>query len=477
MRFLFLATVATAAATALAQDGQPGGRFVQFSKAAKGSGGEVAIAAACFVPGPANERVQAAAFLSDGGVLAAVETGGSRWELIRFAPGLKSVTSRLPLDDLGVRQIVVSDKLVAVSGTSAAASGERGVDGRVRLVDEAASGFRHSVRFPGRAVDISLRTDSEILAENGRDTWIVTADGEKRDGPAVPDSIRYRERARLVSDPRDGSFYLGGEIHSPTGLEPWRSPLLHKFDAEGRPVWTAWNWTGPIVGTERFRLVSDSAVRQMRLGAGGDLIVGGWSDGGNSVFFRQPYDLTEARPSSRFGDSVWGAGVLSVAHIMRLDTETMELKAGTTFLAYHAFVNKPGSARLSDLHQLPDGRVVFCGGSGYGLIETPDAWVRAWSVEHAEAPETARVKGGPFFAMLSPDFDELLFSSVVPGARDTRLAVRGDQVLLYGAAASRESAYGMDEPTRLANPPEGFGTYGGGDTDGYLMLIDAGGAP
>ena len=114
-----------------------------------------------------------------------------------------------------------------------------------------------------------------------------------------------------------------------------------------------------------------------QVAASGDLVVGGWSDGGNSCFLNQPYDLTIRRKASKFGDSTWGAGVLSVAHIMKLDSETMELQGGCTWLTYNPTENKPNSCRINSLNELSDGRVVFTGGSTFGLIESPDAWVEA----------------------------------------------------------------------------------------------------
>ena len=468
----------------------PSGRFVQFSKAAKGSDGSVRIAAACFVPGAEAERVVSAGFLADGSVLAAVDRG-EHSQLLRFAPDLREANPvQLTLPG-PIRNVLPGPQPVLVCGDMADSTAllnamqienpeavqrslERnrapGNDSALIRID-AEGTPQWALRFKHRSIDAHRLGDSDLLVESGRKTWIVRAsDGNLRDGPAIPDYLRYRVRTPLVTDARDGSIAFGGEIHSGTGLEPWRSPLMYKLDREGKVIWTAWNWTGPVVGTDRFRLVSDSAVRLLRLGSGGDLIVGGWSDGGNSVFFRQPYDLTQTRPHSKFGDSVWGAGVLSVAHIMCIDPDTMELKGGTAWLSYNAYVNTPNSSRLSDLHQLPDGRVLITGGSSSGLIETPDAWVKAWSAGGS-------VKGGSFFSIFSSDFSELLFSSVVPGLKDGRLAVHGNRVLLYGAASARETAYGMNEPVRIAGAPKGFDRYGGGETDGYLMLIDTGEAP
>ena len=266
----------------------------------------------------------------------------------------------------------------------------------------------------------------------------------------------------IRTDPRDGSIYIGGEYHSSTGLEPWRCPTLYKLDKEGNPIWTAWNWTGPIVGTDRYRLVSDSAVRQLQVAASGDLVVGGWSDGGNSCFLNQPYDLTIRRKASKFGDSTWGAGVLSVAHIMKLDSETMELQGGCTWLTYNPTENKPNSCRINSLNELSDGRVVFTGGSTFGLIESPDAWVEAWWTAYQRDP--AQAKG-----LISPSsacFNELSYPRARVG--DQVFAVQGDKVILTGKAKEREE-HGLNVPTFAVNA---LNPNSGAANRWLLMLID-----
>ncbi|MEM7394060.1 MAG: hypothetical protein AAF492_17100, partial [Verrucomicrobiota bacterium] len=492
--------------TVSAEANQPSGRFVQFSRQAKGSAGAVQIKAATYFGGADNEAFSSAAFLPDGSILAAVQIRSSSRRdivlgqdaetaattdtgaLVHYDSVLRNVlaTVRLPWDAGSINQTISGDKSVYIAGRTGPRIRSL-LDATKQVVsvgkEDAANAFVAALTpdlktvswvtlFEQRNLHIDRSNDDRLWVESGRSVWILDADGAVSPGPELDARVKWRARTPVATDPRDGSFYIGGEYHSSTGLEPWRCPLLHKFDRNGKIIWTAWNWTGPIVGAEPYRLVSDSAVRQVKVGAGGDILVGGWSDGGNSVFLHQPYDLTQRRPASKFGDSVWGAGVLSVAHIMRLDRETMELKGGTTWLTYHAYVNKPNSARLRDLEQLSDGRVVFTGGASYGLIETPDAWVPAWSKEYAENPETARVKGGPFFAMLSPDFSELLFSSVVPGLREQKLKAKGRSVLIYGAAESLEYAYEMYEPNRHVHPVQK--TIGGGPTDAYIMLIDGG---
>jgi hypothetical protein len=478
--------------TATAQD-KPTGRYVQFSKAAKGSDGAIQIEAATFLGGQYNESLTGAHFQPNGDILAVgrlnppgakvlgADLEESETDLptafIRLSPDLQQIigTSRLGTGTCTPFHTEVGEQGVYFAGaagdlydslTSLAkvhktvpnpATDARTMRTRHRFVaklNHACTEIQWIVTFERLRVDFGLQDGGNVLVQAGRTFWKIAPDGLVSPGPVLPDSIKWRASIPVQTDPRDGSFYIGGEYHSSTGLEPWRCPTLYKLDKYGKPVWTAWNWTGPIVGVERFRLVSDSAVRQLKVAASGDLIVGGWSDGGNSCFLNQPYDLTIRRKASKFGDSTWGAGVLSVAHIMKLDSQTMELKGGCTWLSYNPTENKPNSCRINSLDELADGRV------------------ESWWTAYQRDPAQAKIKGGPYFAILSPDFNELLFSSVIPGVRDQVFAVRGNKVLIAGRARAREEGYDLNIPTFAVNALQP--KYGGGDSDGYLMLVDAG---
>ena len=72
-------------------------------------------------------------------------------------------------------------------------------------------------------------------------------------------------------------------------------------------------------------------------------------------------------------------------------------KAAALWLTYNPTENKPNSCRINSLNELSDGRVVFTGGSTFGLIESPDAWVEAWWTAYQRDPAQAKVKGGPYF--------------------------------------------------------------------------------
>ncbi|MBN1417684.1 MAG: hypothetical protein JXP34_02850 [Planctomycetes bacterium] len=264
-----------------------------------------------------------------------------------------------------------------------------------------------------------------------------------------------------AADPRDGSAYVGGDENTRTGREPWRRPFLRKFDGKGGLVWEIWRWDAKRVGTDAYRLVSDSSVRHVVPHPDGDLLIAGWSDGGNSVFNRQPRDLDAPADYKRgFIDSLWGAGVGSFARIMRIDGKEPAFEAGTIWCSFLPERNKPNSLFIDDLAVLDDGRVAAAGRSATALIESPDAWSGTY----------LQGASGTYLAIFRPDLGGLIFSSALPAVRGKpTIAVRGTRILI---AASAETP----GPGRQPIAPGGAQPKHGGEMDGYLLLIETAGA-
>lgn len=275
-----------------------------------------------------------------------------------------------------------------------------------------------------------------------------------------------RAGVRMV-DPASGAFYFGGDRNTHTGREPWRQPFLYRFSSTGQKEWTAWEWNSRKVGTGQYRLVSDSAVRVSDIGPEGDLVVGGWSDGGNSVFTRQPHELNESAGKSALGFSAWGMkNANSLAYVMRMDPKTREMKAWTLWVGYipedfatPKYRNAPNGVSLRELESLPHGPVAIAGTAGTGLIQTPDAFFKY--------PKDGQKHGGWFVTVLPKGLDRLLFSSYLPGVSDIRLAeaAKARGVLAAGRCDGETGSMG-DLP--LVKPVQ---ADLGGKLDGYLMLL------
>lgn len=319
----------------------------------------------------------------------------------------------------------------------------------------------------GTSPRISLSNDGQIYLA-GPGLQVFDLDGERI--REIPTAGRRLGPQSSVS-PTTGKVAWGGERHWRTGREPWRCPRLNIFRPDGSHYLELYHWPGPFVGTNYFRLVSDSAVRGVAFDQQGDLFIHAWSDGGNSVMTRQPFDIH--RDHRKFDEglsySIWGANVLSVAYIMRLNPETWEVDAGMRYVGYLRDSNRPNGLSVDSMEIAHNGAVCVAGGSAWGFIQTPNSFF----------PETG---GGPYISIFNRDLTHLHFASVVLSAGESVLSegrrwgvasgrVNGkDRILYLSGAIAESTAYGTTAPAPSVNPAQrGFG---GGYLDGHFILLE-----
>jgi hypothetical protein len=249
--------------------------------------------------------------------------------------------------------------------------------------------------------------------------------------------------------------FVGGDRNTHTGREPWRQPFLYAINIDnGQVMWRLWGWDPKEVGSDRYRLVSDSSVRLLTVTPEGDLVIVGWSDGGNSVFTREPMDLDKPVKYG-FIDSLWGARVGSFAWLMRLNGETKQFRCGTIWCSFLIAQDRPNSLGVDSL-ALVEGQTAITGVSAFGLITTPDAWVKL-------DPATDYI-GGAYVAVFSPDFRDLLFCSPLPGLHGPiRCAAFGNRLAIVG------HSFGEDSKTPIKDALQ---PSIGGEADGYLLLAE-----
>ncbi|MFW5859006.1 MAG: hypothetical protein ACOCYP_03200 [Planctomycetota bacterium] len=327
--------------------------------------------------------------------------------------------------------------------------------------------------------DIYLRPDGKLLVQRDDDLFYIEPDGTVVDGPRLEIT-----GGNMEVDPETGDIYYGGAYRSATGLEPWVCPYLYKVNASGEQEWTAYSWSGPVVGVQQFRLVSDSQVTEISVGDEGRLTFIGWSDGGNTPFIKQPYDMRISVPSAGFCSSTWGAtGGLTVriANVVQMDGNEMEALSRTQYVAYLPTSDVPTVLNLYNIETMPNGDVAVTGGSNLGFVETHDAWIPSWYIEHRTF-EHAQAKGGSFFTLFRPGFGPPRMATRTPGVSGGQLAKQGNKLLLYSGATGNnwtdeEAAAARAETWRYKGR---FDTIienavqprNGGNKDGYVMLID-----
>lgn len=277
----------------------------------------------------------------------------------------------------------------------------------------------------------------------------------------------------VAVNPVDGTYAYGHEHHWSTGREPWRCPVLNIYRPDGNLLYHLYDWGGPYVGLNNLRLVSDSAVRQAAYDDEGNLVICAWSDGGNSVMYREPMDVRTESPNMKgLGMSAWGAGVLSCSYVLRIDTKDYRVQGGTLWLAFLATKDKPNSITVNALGFAGDGSVVVGGGSAWGLIQTGN---------HVN---TGTEPGGPYVAVFGKTFDSLRFSSTMNacGATEVSSADRWafaagtvgarPMLLVLCGAEAEEPGYNKGKPAPTVGAVQK--TFGGGHTDGHVLLLDLG---
>ena len=272
--------------------------------------------------------------------------------------------------------------------------------------------------------------------------------------------------------PTTGYSVWGGERHWRTGREPWRCPRLNVIDHEGNHVVELYSWQGPFVGVNRRRLVSDSAVRGVMHDPEGNIYIHAWSDGGNSVMTRQPFDIDQNHGAFSDGMefSIWGANVLSVAYIKRLNPETYEVEAGTRFVAYSPSDGRPNALNIHTMDIAVNGAVAVSGTTAAANIQTGN------NLFPGDVP------GGHYIAIWDRDLTTLMFSSSMLAIGKSNIGTNRKQsvisrnfgdhtrIMFLSGAEESGSAYGTTGPAPTKNAIQE--EFGGGELDGYFIIIE-----
>lgn len=273
----------------------------------------------------------------------------------------------------------------------------------------------------------------------------------------------------LGVDSSDGGVFFGGDRNTHTGQQPYRQPYMYKFDPAGRKLVTLWEPDPKTIGSATGGLESDSSPRAMAWARSGDLLVAGWSDGGNSVFPRQALDWRKPAAGAGMGMQTWGMkNANSLGHIMRIDPKTWETKAHTWWAAFipswfsdPKHRGAPNFVNIGQIVVLNDGSVAVAGSAATGLIQTPNGfWVDAMD---------GRKYGGSYAALFLPDLSNLLFSSYMPGCQSVSLGVTRRGVV----AVSRSTGGDGDEVRPTMSPAKNAiqKEFMGG-TDAHIVVFE-----
>ena len=333
-----------------------------------------------------------------------------------------------------------------------------------------------AIRVQDGGVNMFKQPNGGLLVRRGMELFHISPEGAVTAGSKLEVS-----GGSMAVCPKTGAIYFGGSYRSGTGLEPYVNPYLYKMDASGKMVWTAYGWSGPIVGVDQFRLEADSSLNKISVAEDGGLAVTGWSDGGNTVLAYQPYDMRIPVKSGGFCSSTWGARggmTVRIATLLNMDPDTMEVSAYTPYVGYIPTSDVPSLVNIYNSYRLPSGELAIIGGGALGFVETHDAWTRSWW-RNFQTDEFAIAKGGPFFTLLSPDFKRARMATITPGASGLNIAGKGSWLLLYSAATDKDpSEVGVKwRPAYRTLIRNAVQPKNGGGLDAYVILVNTQGEP
>jgi len=337
--------------------------------------------------------------------------------------------------------------------------------------------LRH-IKGTSFAPEVNLNKQGKLLLA-GPDLRRFDTQGNQESVTVVPGGLGKQ----AAVNPVDGTCARGGEHHWPTGREPYRDPTLNIYKPDGAWLYELYNWDGPFVGLDNLRLVSDSAIRGVRYDDEGHLICHAWSDGGNSVMYRQPYDVRTPHNCKGLGFSGYGVGgAMSFAYVVKIETPSYKAVGGTLWCCFLMDKDRPNSIFVDGMDFATDGSVCLMGRSASGLIQTGNAiGLLKGNMVKETNPQDPLVPGGPYVALLSKDCTSLRFCSALPacGKAETGLSAWGvgrgvvngqPKLLLLTAAVEQEDVYGRTFTPAVVKAIQK--EYGGGFTDAYALVLD-----
>lgn len=427
-------------------------RFHQYSKKAKGMDGKIEVISASFYGTEDTDRFYAGEILNDGkiilggvsgkkGILVFLNNDGSKVEKeikmdganIYFVKQAKngniffSGKSESSFMDYLNQNKIEFVKISPPSDTSPKGNdmflGKISKDGKIEkiYIFEKAEGIIPDYGRVGLKEKVGIPF---FILSNGEIIFQVYKKINKLNLKGEIEKIGESNYILLGVDEKRNYYITGGDTNTRTGREPWRCPrfFINKIE-NGENVDSLWNWDPKLVGDDKYRLVADSGFRYpVIVSQDGDYIVIGWSDGGNTVFLREPKNL-DISVKYGFIDSLWGAKVGKFMRIMKVDPEKGIFKGGSIWCTFLKDKEQPNSSDIKDICVTEEGNIAFISENTHNIIETPDAWSGNY------------LKGGVgcAFSIFSSDFKDLLFSSAIPDANLYGLSYRNKVFLIYGS--------------------------------------------
>lgn len=247
-----------------------------------------------------------------------------------------------------------------------------------------------------------------------------------RDWPLPHYSSPRTHRMRLD---QDESIYLCGWSATYTAKEPWWSPYLWELDPTTGKKWRIFYEYDPLSGADNRMngTVADTAISTVAFDGNGNLLVGLFADGGNTVMGWSP----QAQLGRRFEGPLKNNVGVKLVHwwgmVHRVHAHTGEGLGGVRLASRGA--GAAGPAWVVDLASLPDNRVLALGRCNLDFPWSTNAWSRATVDDNPVA----------FLRVYSREFD-VLVSTALPGVVPFEIVPLPDHRFLITGQAKHPTA-------------------------------------
>ncbi len=258
---------------------------------------------------------------------------------------------------------------------------------------------------------------------------------------------------RLRAGARD-RIAIGGWSPTRTSREPWWSPFILVFSADGQRLWSAYAADPMSGGGDRLNGdVADSAILSVAPDGADGWFFCGVSDGGNTILRRDPLDFTRAAAALKGQGPIARQGrCLFYGLVGRLEGDSGQLRHG---LRLNSMDGARGSQPdwAEDIAALPDGGAVAVGRAGAGFQPS----------DRGESGTSPRLHPTPqgFLRRFDAEMNEL-WRTRWPETDPRWIAVRGARVAVVG------SAFGSGAPAS----PNALQPEAAGGEDGWLTILE-----
>ncbi len=396
---------------------------------------------------------------------AAGDQGNTSGFVARLSLDGKKVLSyaRLP-EGTTIRKMVLDARGTVYLLCSAGQGSSIGQEIHVAVLPPGANKLSRWIHYPD-TIDFAVDGNGDILT--------LTNDRLSRwnnEGTASKWSVQWRcygekYTGAMTVSPQTGIAAVVGYGAANTGHEPYKDPFAFAFDRAGKQVWALWN---PDPKRERPTelggngLMADTSGNLAAVDRSGNLLLGYFADGGNTIMMRDPRD--PARPlAASVLDGVFqntpGYGFVGAAKtsvLFRVEPKTGRLDKGT-WLSSWINPRRANSLQISAVDTDEDART-FVVGRSYAGCPTRQPWYTCMPNGY---------RGGGYLAVFDRGF-RMVQCGYFPTSDISAVGARNGYLVIAGSARDYEDK-AKQVPARTFNPPQA--SYGGGDRDGYFAIF------